>query len=213
MFFYNKKIYNIGKSTINSYIFGNIGGIMENIGSKISKLLENKGLTQRDLAKIVGVTEVTISRYINGIREPKGSILNDIAIALNVSSDYLLGRNVSSSKPVGIKIPVLGRVQAGVPIEAVTDIIDEEEITEELNRTGDFFALQVNGNSMEPRMLEGDVVIVRKQPYIESGEVAIVLVNGCDATIKKVIKQDNGLLLVAEQCGGLSAYVLQHTGY
>lgn len=170
---------------------------MESIGSKISKLLEGKGITQRDLAKMVGVTEVTISRYINGIREPKGSILNDIAIALNVSSDYLLGRNVSSSKPVGVKIPVLGRVQAGVPIEAVTDIIDYEEITEELNRTGDFFALQVTGNSMEPRMLEGDVVIVRKQPYIESGEVAIVLVNGCDATIKKVIKQDNGLLLVA----------------
>jgi len=181
---------------------------MESIGSKISKLLEDKGVTQRDLAKMVGVTEVTISRYINGIREPKGSILNDIAIALNVSSDYLLGRNVSSSKPVGVKIPVLGRVQAGVPIEAVTDIIDYEEITEELNRTGDFFALQVTGNSMEPRMLEGDVVIVRKQPYIQSGEVAIVLVNGCDATIKKVIKQDNGLLLVAS-----NAEVYQPTFY
>lgn len=166
-----------------------------NIGYRISELLEKQGITQRDLAKMVNVTETTISRYINNFREPKGSILNDIAVALNVSSDYLLGRNNNVME--GIKIPVLGRVIAGIPIEAVQDIISYEEIPKEMTKTGDFFALQVSGRSMEPRMVEGDIVIVKKQPDIESGEIAIVLINGCDATIKRVIKQDNGLLLIA----------------
>lgn len=169
---------------------------MDTFGNRLMRLLESKNMTQMDLAKGTGLTTATISRYVNNKRDPHGDSLKRISEFLGVSSDYLLGKSISKTKK-GVKIPVLGRVQAGVPIEAVTDIIDYEEITEELNRSGDFFALQVTGSSMEPRMLEGDVVIVRKQPYIESGEVAIVLVNGCDATIKKVIKQENGLLLVA----------------
>lgn len=168
---------------------------MDSIGARISNLLDKKGITQRDLAKMINVTETTISRYINNFREPKGSILNDIAVALNVSSDYLLGRNNNVME--GIKIPVLGRVIAGIPIEAVQDIIDYEEIPREMAKTGDYFALQVTGKSMEPRMQDGDVVIVKKQPDIESGDIAIVLINGCDATIKRVVKQDNGLLLIA----------------
>lgn len=163
---------------------------------RLRELRESKGLSLDRLSQDLHINKSTLSRIENGLREPKQSFIEDCAKYFNVSIDYFLGGELNK-KPKGVKIPVLGRVQAGVPIEAVADIIDYEEITEELNRTGDFFALQVTGNSMEPRMLEGDVVIVRKQSYIESGEVAIVLVNGCDATIKKVIKQDNGLLLVA----------------
>ena len=72
----------------------------------------------------------------------------------------------TSQQPQAIqakKIPVLGRVAAGIPINAVTDIIDTEEISEELAKTGDFFALQIQGDSMEPRIYDGDVVIVRQQ--------------------------------------------------
>ena len=77
-----------------------------------------------------------------------------------------------------IRIPVLGNVAAGVPIEAIEDVIDYEEISEELAHTGDFFALKIKGDSMEPRICNGDVVIVRKQNYAESGDLVIVLVNG-----------------------------------
>lgn len=70
-------------------------------------------------------------------------------------------------------------------MEAVENILDYEEISEDMARQGDYFALQIKGDSMEPRIKEGDVVIVRKQPDVESGEVAIVLVNGDEATIKK----------------------------
>ena len=72
-----------------------------------------------------------------------------------------------------------------MPIEAIENIIDYEEIPEDLARRGEYFGLQVKGNSMEPRVLEGDVVIVRKQSCVESGEIGIIMVNGEDATMKK----------------------------
>lgn len=173
---------------------------MSILGDNIRKLRLEKGLRGEDLGKQFNVTKTAISNWESGNRKPDSDIIIKLAEFFDVTTDYLLGNsNIKNMtlKPKGVKIPVLGRVQAGVPIEAVTDIIDEEEISEEMAKTGQYFALQVQGNSMEPRMLEGDVVIVRKQSYIESGEIAIVLINGCDATIKKVIKQDNGLLLVA----------------
>lgn len=85
---------------------------------------------------------------------------------------------------------------AGIPIDAVEEIIDYEEISEDMARQGDFFALQVKGDSMEPRIVDGDVVIVRKQEDVDSGDIAIVLVNGDEATIKKVQKFDGGINLV-----------------
>lgn len=97
----------------------------------------------------------------------------------------------------GITIKVLGRVAAGVPIEAVEDVIDTEEITEELAATGDFFGLQIHGDSMEPRMCEGDVVIVRQQDDAESGDVIIAMVNGDEATCKRLRKYRDGIELIS----------------
>jgi len=90
---------------------------------------------------------------------------------------------------------VLGRVVAGIPIEAVEEILDYEEITPELAATGEFFALQVKGDSMLPKLEEGDVVIVKKQADVETGDIAIVLVNGDEATIKQVKKVTGGIML------------------
>lgn len=128
----------------------------------------------------------------------EGHPLPDFIQTLPELSTFLEGTRTGSS-PVhtGIKIPVLGRVVAGVPLEAVEEILDYEEITPDLAATGDFFALQIRGRSMEPRMLEGDVVIVRKQDDVESGDIAIVLVNGDEATVKKVKKMSTGITLIA----------------
>ena len=86
----------------------------------------------------------------------------------------------------GVRIPVLGRVVAGIPLEAITDIIDYEEIPAQMAKSGTYFALEVKGRSMEPTLHEGDVVIVRQQPEVGNGEIAIVLVNGDEATVKEV---------------------------
>lgn len=99
--------------------------------------------------------------------------------------------------PKSITINVLGRVAAGIPIEAMENIIDTEEISLEMARTGEFFGLQIHGDSMEPRIYDGDVVIVRQQEDAESGEIVIALVNGSDATCKRLIKYAQGIHLMS----------------
>ncbi len=96
-----------------------------------------------------------------------------------------------------VKIPVLGLVAAGIPIEAITDVLDHEELPAHMFRDGsEFFALRLKGDSMEPRMKSGDVVIVRRQETCDSGDIAIVCVNGDEATCKKVLIQPNGITLL-----------------
>ena len=151
------------------------------------------------MAKLLGVTQATLSGWENEKYEIDNKSLIKCAEILNVSVDYLLGRSDerTASSPNAIKIPVLGNVAAGLPISAVENILDYEEISEDMSRTGEFFGLRIKGNSMEPRIKEGDVVIVRQQDDVESGQVAIVLINGDDATCKKFVKHDNGISLVS----------------
>ena len=176
---------------------------------RLSELRKQKGLKQGDLAAFLGVAQSTLSGWENGKFEIDDKNKIKLADFFGVSVDYLLGREVSANSPwnengidmaprkKGIKIPVLGRVVAGVPVEAVQDVIDYEEIDEEMAKTGEFFALQIQGDSMEPRIKSGDVVIVRKQDIVDSGDIAIVMVNGDDATCKKFVKHKNGVSLVS----------------
>ena len=122
----------------------------------------------------------------------------EIAKFFNVSVDYLLGRDEVPSSPTsnGTWIPVLGKVQAGIPVEAIQDIIDYEDISNISKDPAEYFALQVKGASMEPKFSEGDVVIVKKQDTAEDGEIVIALVNGDEATIKKLKKRADGIVLL-----------------
>lgn len=174
---------------------------MNSFGAKLKNCRKDMSLSQRELGQKIGVAESTISLYESNKRFPDAETLQKISSLFNVSLDYLLG-NVSRKKPViptgrGVRIPVLGRVVAGIPIDAIEEIIDYEEIPKEMADTGEFFALKVKGASMEPRILDGDVVIVRKQEDVESGDIAIVLINGNDATVKRVKKQKDGITLIA----------------
>ncbi len=103
---------------------------------------------------------------------------------------------VDRHRIAGKRIPVYGDVAAGLPIEAMENIVDYEEIDEALAVTGDFFGLRVRGSSMEPRIREGDVVIVRKQSDAETGDTAIVMVNGDSATVKRIKKESSGISLI-----------------
>lgn len=165
------------------------------IGITIRKLREKNNLSQEDLAKKLGMTQQAIDAWERSVSNPRKTTIDKLSTIFNVSSSILFGEN--QSPITGIKIPVLGSVVAGIPIEAITDILDWEEITPEMAAGGDYFALQIKGASMEPRIKEGDVVIVRKQSSLESGEIAIVIVNGNEATIKQVYIQENGIMLQA----------------
>lgn len=167
--------------------------------ARFSESLDSSEENTYSLASKLGMTPATISRYANGKMTPKLPTVYSIAEIFNVNPLWLMGCDVNravTKKAKSVRIPVLGFVRAGIPMDAVEYIIDYEEISEEMARKGEFFALQIRGDSMEPKISEGDVVIVRKQPDIESGEIAIVLVNGDEATIKKVQKFEGGINLI-----------------
>lgn len=166
---------------------------------RLRTLRKSRKLTQDKLATDLGIAKSTISMYENGNREPDFETLELIADYFNVSLASLINEQSahSASHSKGISIPVLGYVRAGIPIETVEEILDYEEISQDMAAQGDYFALSIKGNSMEPRIAEGDVVIVRKQNIVENGELAVVLVNGNDATVKKFYKNDNGVTLIS----------------
>lgn len=160
----------------------------------IKKRRSELGLTLLDIAKKMDVNEATVQRWESGnIKSLRQGRLAQLAEILKVSPAELMGWTNERQRHL---IPVLGDVPAGIPIEAATNIIDYEEISEEMARAGDHFALRIRGDSMEPRFKEGDVVIVRKQEAVDNGQVAVVMVNGNDATVKKFYKTAAGVMLV-----------------
>ena len=161
---------------------------------RIKELRKQKKLTLRELAGLVGVAESTMSLYENGKREPDFQTLRRIADCLDTDIDFMLGGD-SGKNPM--RIPVFGSVAAGIPIDAITDIEDYEEISPELASSGEYVALRIKGSSMEPMLCNGDTVIVRVQNTIESGEIAVVLVGGDEATCKKIQKTPEGVLLIS----------------
>lgn len=157
-------------------------------------------MTQEELASKLGYkNKSSIAKIETGANDIVQSKVIEFADALNTTVSYLMGwekTNVNSRKK-GVTINVLGRVAAGIPIEAITDIIDTEEIPEEMAATGEFFGLQIHGDSMEPKFSEGDVVIVRQQDDAESGDIVIAMINGDDATCKRLRKYRDGIELVS----------------
>ena len=165
---------------------------------RIKSLRTAREMKQSDLAHRLNVRQTTISNWENGKTEPDTASLHAMASLFDVSIDYLLG-NSGNPEPVstsGIRIPVLGDVAAGIPIEAVENIVDYEEIDQVMASAGEHFGLRLKGDSMEPRMREGDVVIVRKQEDVATGDVAVVLVNGDSATVKRIKKGPSGISLI-----------------
>ena len=154
-----------------------------------------KGLTQAEVAQKIGLTQNGYSYWENGKAKIDKDQLLKLAELFEVSTDYLLG-NTSTSHGKGVRIPVLGDVAAGIPIEAIEDIVDYEEIDAALAATGDFFGLRIKGSPMEPRIREGDVVIVRKQDDADTGDTAVVMVNGDSATVKRIKKEPDGSLVL-----------------
>lgn len=175
-------------------------------GERIKQRRIELGLSVDEVAEKLGKNRATIYRYeSNDIENFPVGTLEPLAKILETTPAQLIGwhyddsenQNVNSNKSKAVKIPVLGDVAAGIPIEAVEDIIDFEEIDEELASKGEFFGLRIKGNSMAPRIQSGDVVIVRVQSDAESGDIVIAKVNGDDACCKKLQKHDEGISLIS----------------
>lgn len=165
--------------------------------NRIKLLRKAKNIKQADLAKAISVSQSALSGYETGKYEADTDTYKRMADFFGVTLDYLLGRDpVAADRRGYIRVPVLGRVAAGIPIDAIEEIIDWEDISTAAAGDGEYFGLQIKGHSMEPKISDGDIVIVRRQPDVDSGDIAVVLVNGDDATVKKVKKSPQGVTLI-----------------
>lgn len=173
---------------------------MENVlGKRIELERTRLGLNQIELAKKLNLSSsASISQYESGDRMPSDDIKLKMAEIFDCSVDYLLGktdsRKTASSSPVVVF--VYGKIPAGIPMEMIEDIIDTEEISSDwLKGDKQYFGLKVNGISMMPKYQNNDTIICLKCEDCESGDDCVVAVNGNDATFKKVIKNENGIIL------------------
>lgn len=141
-----------------------------------------RGISPTKAVVSIGRSKSAVTDWKNGTT-PNSTTIRKLADFFGVDPSVFTGEQAADS----FRIPVLGTVPAGIPLEAIEDVVDWEEIPKAmLNGGKEYFALKVNGDSMWPRFLPGDTVIVRKSPTCRSGEVCVVYVNGYDATLKEV---------------------------
>lgn len=176
-----------------------IGGqIMAEIGKRIREKREAIGMTQEELASKLGYkNKSSIAKIETGANDIIQSKVVEFANVLDTTVAYLMGWDNPTPSRKGVVVNVLGRVAAGIPIDAIKDIIDTEEIPEEMARTGEFFGLQIHGDSMTPSICDGDIVIVKQQNDAESGDIVIATINGDEATCKRLRKYKDGIELIS----------------
>ena len=169
------------------------------IEKNIKYLRTKNGMTLNDLAKYLGYKSLTtVQKWEVGIAQPPLKKVGEMAKLFKVDIDDFTNKDLQKPLPLqdrrttAVRIPVLGDVAAGIPISAIEDIIDWEEITEQLASTGEFFGLRIQGDSMAPRICDGDVVIVRQQSDAETGDIVIVRVDHERATCKRLRKYADG---------------------
>lgn len=175
---------------------------------QLKQLRATKGLTQSEMADLLGITQPAYNRYESGKRKLDPDTLSKLADYFEVSIDQLLGKQlmafstlgslvaneVETFKPVRIqRLPLLGNIAAGKPIFAN----EEHEMMVETEIRADF-CLKVVGDSMiGAGIMDGDVVMIRKQPMVQNGEIAAVLIDD-EATLKRFYKTDSLITLISE---------------
>lgn len=171
-----------------------------NMGERIKQLRQEKGLTQEELGKYIGVKKAAIMKYEKGnVKNMKRSAIETLSKLFNVSPSYLMCLDEPKIDSLGnqvVEIPLLGVVKAGYNYLAEENWIGTIDADKSLvGDRNDFFALKVHGNSMSPALIEDDIVIIKKQDDFENGDIVVAIINGEEATIKKGKKSDNSILL------------------
>lgn len=175
------------------------------IGTKIKQLRKDLNMTQEELALAANTTKQTIHKYETGlITNIPASKIKAMADKLKTTPAYLMGWSDSSKytslepyNPIVHKIPVLGYISAGLPLYAEEHIIDETYTTH--NGGAEYFALKVKGDSMSAAQInEGNLIIVRRQDTVENGEIAVVMVENENATVKRYKREGNLVQLIPQ---------------
>lgn len=184
--------------------------IYEKVGERLKYSRELRNISLEKAGEVVGVHKSTILRWERGNTEKfKIPTLEILAQLYNVNPAWLMGYDVPMERTfdnniVGLPqkaegsaiVLIYGTIPAGIPMECIEDIIDTEEIPTDMLKGGkQYFGLKINGDSMEPDYLDGDIVIFQKQDDCENGDDCCIMVNGSDGTFKRVFKNENGIVL------------------
>lgn len=178
--------------------------MIDTFANRLNKAINIRNIKPVELAEKTGIDKSKISSYMSGRYKAKQDGIYLLANALDVSEAWLMGLDVPmdknvhiKQKPKAIKVPVLGYVRAGIPLEAIEEILDYEEIPAEwANDNSEYFGLTVKGDSMFPYIIETDVIIFKKTNTCENGDIAAVLVNGDEATVKLIKRDEKGITLI-----------------
>lgn len=173
---------------------------------RLEEALRIKNMKSVELHEKTGISESLLSKYLSGSAVARQKKLTLLADALNVNEVWLMGYDVPMNRELNptplselnqTEIPVLGKVKAGYNYLANENIIGHIFLDFRPSDPENYYALQVTGNSMEPLLSDGDIAIVHKQNDFDSGNTCIVLINGDEATVKKVVRMDDGIDLIA----------------
>ena len=152
----------------------------QQLGRKLSGLLSLNQETQGDLAHALGISTSAVSAWVQGDRFPRVEALNAICEHFGIETEELL-----DIKPLQKAVPVLGHVHAGQTTYAIEEILDYVDIGSLKASQGEYFGLYVEGDSMLPELHDGDLVIVRKQPTLETGDIGVFSIGDNETTIKE----------------------------
>jgi repressor LexA len=171
-------------------------------GNNLKKIRLDNDLTQEELAKKINTSRSNIANYENDKNMPSVDILEKMSKVLNCSIDFLLGKNDEQelNKFKYYMCPVYGRISAGQPNWAEECIEGRIPIDTELMNIvnpEECFFLRVNGESMNKEIKNGGYALIRKTDLVKDGDIAVVLVNGYDATLKRFSKQGDFVVLEA----------------
>lgn len=176
---------------------------MSDLGNKsimaqnIQRLMNKYGKDRNDICRDLDIKYTTFTDWVNAKTYPRIDKIELMANYFHVSKSDLVESYKDTQQVQAVTIPVLGRVAAGIPLTATEYIIDTEEIPQAMAADGEYFGLQVKGDSMEPKISNGDVVIVRKQSDADDGDLVIALINGDDAVVKRLKKYKDGIVLIS----------------
>lgn len=166
-----------------------------NFGLRLKALLAEKKISQSEMSRQLGLTRTAVSQWILGKAKPQHEALLKIASILDIPITRLVEND--SDVPAGwVKVPVIGDVPAGIPIEAVEEFVDEMLVPAHEYKPDRMFGLQVVGDSMEPTFKNGDSVLVDRGAEVVNNDVVVCRVN-CygEVTLKRYFKKDNSIIL------------------
>lgn len=171
------------------------------LGDKIKQICKEKGIQQKEIAKALNVANQTVSMWVRNNREPDIETIKKIASALGVPVSELIGEptaepNADPCQPGCVRmIPVFESVSAGFGVGAVDRILAYTPIyIESDTEAAETICVQVRGDSMYPKIEDGDMVQVRKQATAETGDIVVIL-DGSQAFVKRFIHGKNGVVL------------------